>query len=50
MKIYKIWTHIEEIDEEAGEFETLDHTTRGVYIEFETLAEAQAYQDAILGE
>ena len=48
-KTYKIWTYIEEIDEEEGEFEDLDETIRGVCEEFETLEEAKSYQQSILG-
>jgi hypothetical protein len=50
MKTYKIWTVIEMIDEEEGEFENLDDTTRGVCEEFNSLEEAVAYQESILGE
>jgi hypothetical protein len=49
-KVYKIWTVIEMIDEDEGEFENLDDTTRGVYEEFNSLEEAVAYQESILGE
>ncbi len=47
-KVYKIWTYIEEIDED--EHETVDMETRGIYEEFDTLEEAIAHQKAILGE
>ena len=47
---YKVWTVIEKINEDEGEFENLDDTTRGVYEEFNSLEEAKAYQESILGE
>jgi len=47
---YKVWTVIEKINEEEGEFENLDETTRGVYEVFDTLEEARTYQESILGE
>ena len=50
MKKYKIWTQIEEIDEEEDEYEILCGSTRGVFEEFKTLEEGKAYQETILGE
>jgi hypothetical protein len=49
-KVYKIWTQIEEIDEEEDEYEILCGSTRGVCQEFDTLEEAKTYQASILGE
>ena len=45
---YKVWTYIEEIDDD--EHETTDMETRGVFEVFDTLEEARAYQETILGE
>ena len=47
---YKVWTVIEKINEDEGEFEELSETTRGVCQEFDTLEEARTYQESILGE
>lgn len=48
MKVYKIWTYIEEIDEDENHFEDID-TPKGVYEVFDTVEEARAYQESILG-
>jgi len=46
-KVYKVWTYIEEIDDD--EHETIDMETRGVFEVFDTLDEALAYQESMLG-
>ena len=47
-KVYKIWTYIEEIDEDEDHYEDID-LPKGVYEVFDTIEEARAYQDTILG-
>jgi len=48
-KYYKIWTYIEEIDEDEHHYEDID-LPKGVYETFDTIEEARAYQETILGE
>ena len=46
MKVYKIIAHIEEINDE--EHETAEYNYQEVYREFDTLEEAQKYQEKMI--